>query len=282
MTAVIYTFKIVLSNDFFLFFSNNFSPPLLVYNTPSIRITNTVFVENVPAELPLDMAHNVCYFTRGEESSAFLDNRTTSGGVSFYMEGLPTKLLIDNCTFANNTARNDSDVVFVRRSERNGHGGALNVRIIGSTNSTVCIRRTLFLGNSAEAHAGAMAISVAGSARHSHFVVSDTVFHENKCLITMCTGGAVGINLLPTSMFTTILFLNSNFINNEAESSGAILLSTSVAAERDEQDATDILRLTNCQFRGNKAFFEGTALGVFSITQTNQIGIPVDVTDWSV
>ena len=256
------------------------SPALLVYNSPNIMITNTTFLNNIPTELPLKVVHDVCYFTRGVDTSFFLDNRTTSGGISLYMEGETANILIDNCTFINNTARNDSDVVLVRRSERNGHGGALNIRLINSSESTVCIRRTLFSGNSAEAHAGALAISVAGIAQRNHFIVSDTVFERNRCVIAMCTGGAVGITLLTMSQFNTLLFQDSDFTGNEAESGGAIVLSTSVGAVRDETGLSDILRLENCRFMGNQAFFEGTALGVFSITHTNQIGISVEVTDW--
>lgn len=196
------------------------------------------------------------------------------------MEGAPTNILIENCTFVNNTARNDSDVVLVRRSEKNGHGGAANIRILNSTDSTVCIRRTLFSGNSAEAHAGALAIYVAGSARRNRFVVSESVFEDNRCLIDKCTGGAVGISLLPSSRYNTFLFVDSNFTGNEARSSGAMSLSTSVGAVSDNEGRSDLLRLTNCWFVRNRAFFEGTALGVFSITQANQIGIPVVVTDW--
>lgn len=256
------------------------SPALLVYNSPNVKITNTTFLNNIPTELPPEIVHNVCYFTRGVNTSFFLDNRTTSGGISLYMDGETTNFLIDNCSFINNTARNDSDVVLVRMSKGNGHGGALNIRLVNSSDSTVCIRRTIFSGNLAEAHAGALAISVAGIAQRNHFIVSDTIFERNRCVIAMCTGGAVGITFLPMSQFNTLLFQDSNFTGNEAESSGAIVLSTSVGAVRDDDGLSDILRLENCRFMSNLAFFEGTALGAFSITHTNQIGIPVEVTNW--
>ncbi len=255
---------------------NNTSPALLVYNTPNLKITNTNFLNNTPETLPLEIAQSECYFTRGENSTFFLDNRTTSGGISLYMDGATTKVSIDNCTFVDNTARNDSDVLLVRRSRRNGHGGAMNIRILGSTNSTVCLRRSLFRRNSAQAHAGALAISVGYLTTLTRFVISDTSFEDNWCFIEKCTGGAVGANYLPGSSFITLSFLDSNFTGNEARSSGAIVLSTSVSAD----NLSDTLRLRNCWFVGNRAFFEGTALGVFSITQTNQIGIPVDIIDW--
>lgn len=260
---------------------NDISPSMLVYNSPNIRVSNTTFLSNTPAELPLNITQDVCYFPRGN-TSFFLDNRTTSGGISLYMEGMQTNILIENCTFSNNTARNDSDVVLVRRSERNGHGGALNIRILDSTDSTVCIRRTIFERNSAEAHAGALAISVAGTAQRNRFIVSETVFEDNKCFVSKCTGGAVGISFLPSSKFNTFLFVDSNFTGNEASSSGAMVLSTSVGAVSNAEGLSDILRLKNCWFVGNRAFFEGTALGVFSISHTNNIGIPVDITDWLV
>lgn len=265
---------------YFLTPRNAISPPLLIYNTPSVKITNTTFLNNIPMELPPDIARNTCYFSGGANTTIFLDNRTTSGGISLFMEGASTKVLIENCSFINNTGRNDPDVVLARRSDRNGHGGAMNLRLRNSTNSTVCIKKTTFLNNSAEAHGGALAITMASYAERNRFILSESHFEGNKCLINKCTGGAVGINFFSGTMYNTIWFLDSNFTKNQANSSGAVALSTSVSAELSEDGLSDILILRNCWFVQNEAFFEGTALGVFSLSNTNQIGMPVDICDW--
>lgn len=265
--------------DLLFLFRNEISPAILIFDTPNVRILDTSFLHNHPEELEIEVVHNTCYFQRSEDISLFLDNRTTSGGISLYIEESPTKLLIENCSFVNNTARNDSDVGLVRESEKYGQGGALNIRLLNSVGSIVCIRRTNFINNSAEAHAGALAISMSGSTTGSRFIVTGSRFDGNRCLIAKCTGGAVGINFFAGTLSNKVFFLDSNFTANQARSSGALVLSTSVSAEN-QDGVSDVLRLSNCWFVENRAFFEGTALGVFSITHTNLIGIPVDLYDW--
>lgn len=224
------------------------------------------------------MVNNPCYFFGEQSVSFFLDNRTTSGGISLFVNDSTTNILIENCHFVNNSARNDSIVALMRRSSGYGHGGAANLRLLNSSDGGICIKNSKFVSNSAEAHAGALAIAMAGSSAQNRVVVMGTVFEENSCLIADCTGGAVGISFLTETHLNTILFLGSNFTNNSAISGGAIVLSTSVGAEVIEED--DRLVLKNCLFVNNSAFFEGTALGVFSVTHTHQIGLPVDIFDW--
>lgn len=266
----------------FLSFSrNNISPPLLIYNSFNIKIATTKFFNNHPGELGLNITSNPCFFPQIENISSFLDNRTTSGGVSLYKDDrVPLKLLIENCSFVSNSARNDTQVTLVRRSERNGHGGAVNLRLLDSFNGTVCIRNTTFLDNLAEAHAGALAISIGGSAASNKFIVSRSVFEDNRCLIDKCTGGAVGIGFFSGTRFNTLTFQDCNFTGNQARSSGAMVLFTSASAEYSPDGVSDGVTLRNCQFVRNKAFFEGTALGAFSISNTNLIGLPVDIHDW--
>ncbi len=196
-----------------------------------------------------------------------------------YQSGAPTNIMIQDCLFFNNSARNDNDTGLVRRSEGYGQGGAMNIRLKQSQESTICIRRNKFTRNSAEAHAGALAFSLAGSSGN-RFVVLDSTFDHNRCLIDQCTGGAVGVSFYSDTVANTFLFQNSNFTSNSAASSGAIVFSTSVSANMNDEGSTDLLRLNNCWFVENEAFFEGTALGVFSLTHSNEVGIPVDVEDW--
>ncbi len=209
----------------------------------------------------------------------FLDNRTTSGAISFYIEGNKTNFLIANSTFFNNSARPDDDVSIPRLSSTYGHGGAVNIRLLRSTNSRVCIDTCTFEDNYADAHAGALAISLAGLSSANKFFVLNSIFNKNYCRIEKGTGGAVGIDFFSSTTVNTILFSKTNFTQNRAGSSGAISLSTFVSAQY-EDGVSDNLRLDECIFEGNKAFFEGTALGAFSLTNANQIGVPIEVHNW--
>ena len=190
-----------------------------------------------------------------------------------------TTFLLVNCTFVNNSARPDNDVSLVRRSESYGHGGAVNIRLLHSSNGQLCILNSTFSGNSAEAHGGGVVLSLAGNASNNNFLVSDCLFKDNFCTVAKCTGGGVGLDLLAGSQFNTLKIVDTNFTGNRANASGAISLSTSVSAEVSEGKITDKLIIERCLFRNNQAFFEGTALGAYSLTHADQIGIPLEVHD---
>ena len=266
----------------FSFSRDNISPPLLVYNTPVVQVSSTLFLNNIPQQLNLSITRNSCFFPQAENVSSFIDNRTISGGISLYMDidQASMQLLVQDCVFVNNAARNDTAVALIRKSDRNGHGGAINLRLLDSVNSTICIRNATFVNNSAEAQAGALAISLGGRASRNKIIVSESRFEENRCTIRKCTGGAVSIGFFSETRYNALSFLDSNFTGNQAQSSGAVVLFTSVSAELSEDGLSDSLTLRNCWFVRNGAFFEGTALGAFSISHTNLIGIPVDIYDW--
>ena len=114
-------------------FQDTLSPSVLIHNTWTVVLDTCIFANNLPARLPPNITHNRCYFTGGKDLF-FVDNRTTSGGISFYVEDSPTTFLLINCTFINNKARPDEDVSLVRRSESYGHGGAVNIRSLHSSN----------------------------------------------------------------------------------------------------------------------------------------------------
>lgn len=189
-------------------------------------------------------------------------------------------LLVVNCFFYNNSARPDSDVSLVRRSIAYGHGGALNIRLLHSSDSKVCIVNSSFIKNSAQAHGGGMVLSLAGNSSRNTIVISKSHFEKNFCTLDKCTGGGVGIDLLAGAQFNKLEINETTFKSNKAKASGAVSLSTSVSAEVSEGGLSDILVLTKCLFIQNEAFFEGTALGAYSLTHTDQIGIPLDIHDW--
>lgn len=235
-------------------FRDTLSPSMLIHNTETIVLVNCTFANNHPRYLPPNITRDICYFSGGEDIF-FVDNRTTSGGISFYIQDLPATFLLINCTFSNNTARPDDDVSLVRRSDTYGHGGALNVRLLHSSNSVVCIQDSSFIDNSAQAHGGGMVLSLAGDASLNHFAISKTLFDRNFCTADKCTGGAVGLDLLAGSQYNVLEISESNFTGNRANASGAISISTSVSAKVGEGGVSDTLILRKCLFTKNEAFF---------------------------
>ncbi len=155
----------------------------------------------------------------------------------------------------------------------------MNIRLLKSHSSRVCISNSVFRDNYADAHAGALAISLAGLSTANEFFIGNSIFDGNYCKIDKCTGGAVGIDFFSDTRVNTILFIKTNFTRNRAVSSGAISLSTFVSA-RYEDGVSDSLKLDECIFEENEAFFEGTAFGAFSLTNANQIGVPIEVRNW--
>ena len=259
-------------------FRDTRSPSLLIHNSPAVFLDSCTFANNVPEFLPPNITRDICYFSGGQDIF-FVDNRTTSGGISFYSENMRTTFLLVNCTFVNNTARPDNDVSLVRRSSSYGHGGAVNVRLLHSSDSQICILNSTFIGNSAQAHGGGVVLLLAGNASGNNFLVSECLFKDNYCTVPKCTGGGLGLDLLAGSQFNTLEVIATNFTGNMAEASGAISLSTSVSAEVSEGGTTDKLTIKRCWFTNNQAFFEGTALGAYSLTHADQIGIPLEIHD---
>lgn len=122
-------------------YRDNISPPLLVYNTSPFVLNRTKFISNHPYELNDTITTDVCYFSGGVDVF-FLDNRTSSGGISHYSEGESTLLSIIDCEFYNNSARPDETVSLPRESEGYGHGGAANIRLSNSSNGKLFLHKT--------------------------------------------------------------------------------------------------------------------------------------------
>ena len=144
----------------------------------------------------------------------------------------------------------------------------------------LCIKNSVFKNNTAEAQAGALALTIGGFSSENNVELSNCSFMNNSCYLARCTGGAVGIDFFFNTSFNEVVFKETDFIGNSAETGGAISLSTTVGIVTAINGRSDALILKDCLFEENKAFFEGTALGVFSLTHTDQIGLPVNITDW--
>ena len=148
----------------------------------------------------------------------------------------------------------------------------------------MCIKSCLFENNTAEAQAGAVALTIGGMSNGNDIELLGCRFYNNACTLKRCTGGAIGIDFYFDTSFNEIRIKDTEFVGNNAMDGmgGAISLSTSVGIVTDEDGRSDALILEKCLFERNMAFYDGTALGVFSLTHTEQIGLPVNITNWYV
>ncbi|CAI8022052.1 hypothetical protein GBAR_LOCUS12976 [Geodia barretti] len=260
-------------------FRDNISPPLLVHNTSPFVLYRTTFTNNHPQELNESVTSDTCYSSGGVDNF-FLDNRTSSGGLSQYSENGPTLLYIERCVFVDNNARPDDTVSLPRQSKGYGHGAAANIRLSNSSNGQVCIKSCEFEDNQAEAQAGAVGLTVGGPSTRNNIELLNCTFFNNSCTLDRCTGGAIGIDFFADTAFNEILIKESEFIRNNARDGmgGAISLSTTVNVVT-KDGLSDTLLLEGCLFSQNQAFYDGTAVGVFSLTHTDQVGLPVNITD---
>ncbi len=223
------------------------SPPLLLHNTPTVLLKRTHFTNNRPQYLPGNITSNICYFSGGQDVF-FLDNRTTSGAVSLYIEGDPLTLLISDCLFQNLSARPDADISLPRFSRRYGHGGAVNLRILSNNHSKICIEDSSFTSNFAEAHAGALAVAFADSASMNNVRVQNCSFENNSCTDDRCSGGAFGVDFFAETAFNQVEVSDSNFIENSAENGSGGAMSISAADLAVSQGESNSVTLRNCRW----------------------------------
>ena len=144
----------------------------------------------------------------------------------------------------------------------------------------ICIKNSTFENNTADAQAGALALTIGGSSCNNTFELFNCRFLNNSCSLNRCTGGAIGIDFFSDTAYNEVVIKETDFIRNSAETGGAISMSTTVGIVTEIGGRSDSLALEECSFEENMAFYEGTALGVFSLTHTDQIGLPVYITDW--
>lgn len=253
---------------------------MLLYNSPSVAFIETTFSNNHPAFLSEEILSNPCYFPGGN-NLFLLDNRTSSGGISYYTDKYPARLLISQSTFYNNSARLDSSPAAKSRTTSvYGFGGALYFRLVSANNSRVCISDTTFESNTAGGGGGAIIAALAHFATRNQITVIKSTFVNNRCSVLTCIGGAIGVDMLLGTQYNEFLISESNFTGNEAESGGAIVLATSVGSTTSPDGIADSLVLDSCTFESNQAFYEGTAVAVFSFGHLDQIGFPLNITNW--
>ena len=161
----------------------------------------------------------------------------------------------------------------------NGHGGAIIVRLAGSNDSNIVIRDTVFYSNIAQIDGGAIYFSFSEKATNNSVVLENINFTNN--FVDEASGGAVSVNSFSISYSTIVTVTNCKFINNTANAGGAF---SAVLYDSDEESATlqDGISFTDCFFYNNSASNEGTAVGLFSLVHVDQVGYPVNFTNWLV
>ena len=203
---------------------------------------------------------------------------STSGGFTFFSQGLDVEILIQNCRFISNSAnRNDPNNSRPVLLKENGHGGAILLRLSNIENANVTISDCVFTNNSAQVDGGAIYIYLSDGTSFSNFVLRNNNFTGNT--VEEASGGAVSINSFSFTYKNSILVEDCSFLENSGNAGGAF----SVALYNSNVNSTrnpDMVNFTRCMFIGNSAENEGTAVGLFSLVHVDQIGFPVSFTNW--
>jgi predicted outer membrane repeat protein len=252
-------------------FRNNPRGAFHLYETHSIAFRTCTFVDNVQVPLS-DLPH--CNQINSNDIF-FLDSRATAGAISVYSYKHSLKLLIADSTFIRNSALDDDDDAGLPRALLTfGHGGAIFIRFVESSDSIVCITNSLFVNNTAQTNGGAIQLSAANSSTNNVIHVYDTQFIGNNCTIDTCTGGAIGIDYFKHSNLNFLTFINCSFRDNLASAGGAIALLTSVPTTLEDKERRAIW-FNNCTFDHNIARHDGSALSFLSTTSINSLRFPV-------
>ena len=203
---------------------------------------------------------------------------TTGGGFTFFSRGQATDILIHNCTFTANSAnRNDENNSRPVLLKANGHGGAILIRLAGVENSQIEVSNCTFENNTAQVDGGAVYISLSESLNSSTMVFRDTQFLNNS--VEIASGGAISITSFNHTYNNTVVVENCDFTRNHGNAGGAF----SVALYDSNLQSTqlpDRVNFTNCRFCNNTALNEGTAIGLFSLVHVDQVGFPVSFENW--
>lgn len=260
-------------------FRNNPSSAVHLYQAHSVAFRDCQFVSNTfTAGTNTFVPH--CY-TEKQDDVFFLNNHPAAGAISIYSYKHTLKLLISNCTFVGNFARNNTDTNLPRALLSFGNGGAMFMRFFESSNSQVCIINTVFANNTAQVNGGAIQLSSAVNSINNLITIYNTSFMNNKCILDICSGGAISIDYFQNSTLNVLQFINSRFHNNYASTGGALFLLTSVASTEEDHERKAIW-FSNCTFLHNMATKDGSVLSLFSATPINELNFPVFIDNWLV
>ena len=252
-------------------YRNNVGSPLQIRFSTNITLEDTIFQDN----------HNLFPPVPDNNSTNITVYGTiiTGGGITYYSNDT-AELQIVNCTFRNNSANiNDENNTRPVLLKTYGHGGAIIVQLSSSNDSNIVIRDTIFDNNVAQIDGGAIYFSFSEMATDNSVVLENINFINN--IVDEASGGAVSVNSFGIFYSTIVTVTNCNFTNNTANAGGAF---SAVLYDSDEKSATfqNSISFTDCSFVDNSASNEGTAVGLFSLVHVDQVGYPVNFTNWLV
>ena len=266
--------NVILENNVY---QDTSAPAVIAYLTSPVYVINSDFKDNIVT----NVSNEKCLTS--SNGLFFRDNVTSTGGISFYNENQTQDIIVLNCHFDNNFARNNTEIDSVpNQLKRFGRGGGLSVRLVNSNDGFVYVVNSSFNKNTAEVGGGAVSLTIAES-HGNNITFLNVTFNENACLSDKCTGGAVKADLFAPAKQNRINFFMCNFSSNSAAygSGGAVSIASSDKGFNEAgTDAYKIVTMDSCNFKSNEAKFEGTAVGFFSLGRVNQAGFRILMKDW--
>ena len=266
--------NIILENNVYQYST---APAVIAYLTSPVYVINSDFKDNIVNSV----SNKKCLTS--SDGLFFRDNVTSTGGISVYNENQTQGVLILNCHFDNNIARNNTEIDSIpNQLKRFGRGGGLSVRFVNSNDGFVYVVNSTFSNNMAEVGGGAVSLTIAES-NGNNITFLNVTFDKNGCFIDKCTGGAVKADLFAPAKQNRVNFFTCNFSNNSAApgSGGAVSIASSDKGFNEAgTDAYKIVTMDSCNFKGNVAKFEGTAVGFFSLGRVNQAGFRILLKNW--
>ncbi|MCL2115955.1 MAG: hypothetical protein FWH29_07020, partial [Methanobrevibacter sp.] len=200
-------------------------------------------------------------------NSIFIENRATNGmGGAIYAENPNNAILIENCTFFDNSATSyggavaagGGNITVINSSFRNNlaatHGGAIGTSDSGAV--VINVSRSSFENNSATTFGGAVA------ARTGTININNSNFTGNYVSGSAAYGGALAVTVAGNTQTSTINVYNSALVNNSARNNSATAISFGGAAGINitgttTQNLNSAINLYNCTINGNWARYGG-------------------------
>lgn len=204
----------------------------------------------------------------------------SGAGLSLFSIGIETEIVVDNCQFHNNTAsENHKDDLNQLLFKQNGRGSAILIRLVGVVHSTIKISGCEFSNNHAQIEGAAIYTSFSDNASSNHILLSGNEFTRNT--VELGAGGALGLNSFQFSVNNKIDIEDCVFVENRADSGGAVSFALYDSSE-ESVIQPDQMHFHNCLFQHNAAVHEGTAVGLFSLVHVDDVGFPVNFSNWYV
>lgn len=152
------------------------------------------------------------------------------------------------------------------------------------------ILNSTFTGNHAELGGGGIYILYRKKSESNNFQLNTLTFERNcagkeaDCTGRAATtggaaGGAVSVNSSDHTYNNTFSIDTCIFTKNKA-SAGAGFSMALYDSNFMSSENPDGIQFTDCNFMYNQASNEGTAVGLFSLVHVDQVGFPVNFSDW--